>query len=62
VVAQTKATVERDRTIVFEIQSKPGEGESYASTRAKLVGRRVGDVGRAPDLPDVAAPPPDAPE
>jgi hypothetical protein len=59
IVSTSVAKVLPDGRIEIEIESKPHEGEQYVPTRTALTGRRVGEVGRAPELPDVAAPPPE---
>jgi hypothetical protein len=57
VLSTTVAKMLPDGRIEIEIESRPQQGEEYVPTRTALTGHRVGDVGRAPDLPEIAAPP-----
>jgi len=59
IVSNTSAHMRSDGSIAIEIESRPRPGEQYSPTRTQLLGYRVGDVGRAPDLPPAVSSPGD---
>ena len=60
IVSTTQGHVGPDNELTIEIETRPDGDADYAPTRTRLVGHRVGEVGEAPGLPNVASPPPGA--
>ena len=58
IVSTTQGHIGPDRELTIEIETGPEGDADYAPTRTRLVGHRVGEVGEAPALPNVASPPP----
>ena len=56
IVSSTVAHLRQDGSIEIEIESQPEAGQQYRPTRTTLLGERIGAVGEAPSLPEVAAP------
>lgn len=58
IVSKSTARLASDGSLEIEIESEPAPGETYASTRTTLRGRRIGGVELGADAPPVASPPP----